>query len=61
VNNSLLVQPAGLHTLLVNGQNRIKPISSYMPPVAIGWSAKQFAALNAYLRQNIYKASQSGG
>jgi cytochrome c oxidase subunit II len=61
VNNSLLVQPAGLHTLLVNGQNRIKPISSYMPPVGRGWSDKQFAALNVYLKQNIYKASQSGG
>jgi cytochrome c oxidase subunit II len=59
--NSLLVQPAGLHTLLVNGQNRIKPISSYMPPVGVNWTDKQFAALNAYVRKNIYKGSQSGG
>jgi cytochrome c oxidase subunit 2 len=61
VNNSLLVSPAGLRTLLVNGQNRIKPISSYMPPVAIGWTDKQFAALDSYLKRNIYKGSQSGG
>jgi cytochrome c oxidase subunit II len=61
VNNSLLVQPEGLHTLLVNGQNRIKPISSYMPPVARGWNDKQFAALDVYLKRNIYKSSQSGG
>ena len=61
VNNSLLVSPAGLRTLLVNGQNRIKPISSYMPPVAIGWTDKQFAALDIYLKRNIYKGSTSGG
>jgi cytochrome c oxidase subunit 2 len=61
VNNSLLVQPQGLRRLLVNGQNRIKPISSYMPPVGIGWSDKQFAALSAYVKQHIYKGSQSGG
>jgi cytochrome c oxidase subunit 2 len=59
--NGLLVQPAGLHTLLVNGQNRIAPISSYMPPVAIGWTDKQFAALDIYLKRNIYKGSSSGG
>jgi cytochrome c oxidase subunit II len=59
--NGLLVQPAGLRTLLVNGQNRIAPISSYMPPVAIGWTDKQFAALDVYLKRNIYKGSTSGG
>jgi cytochrome c553 len=59
--NGLLVQPAGLHTLLVNGQNRIKPISSYMPPVGVNWTDKQFAALEVYLKRNIYKGSQSGG
>ena len=32
-----------------------------MPPVGRGWSDKQFAALNAYLRQNIYKGSSQGG
>jgi cytochrome c oxidase subunit II len=60
-NNQLLIQAEGLHTLLVNGQNRIKPVSSYMPPVGLGWTDKQFAALDVYLRRNIYKGSQSGG
>ena len=59
--NGLLVQPAGLHTLLVDGQNRIKPISSYMPPVGRGWTDKQFTALDLYLKRHIYKGSQSGG
>ncbi|MFL5951256.1 MAG: cytochrome c oxidase subunit II [Gaiellaceae bacterium] len=59
--NGLLVQPEGLHTLLVNGQNRIAPTSSYMPPVGRGWTPKQFAALELYLRRNIYKGSPSGG
>jgi cytochrome c oxidase subunit 2 len=59
--NSLLTQPEGLHTLLVNGQNRIAPISSYMPPVALGWTDKQFLALDAYVRRNIYKGAPSGG
>jgi cytochrome c553 len=59
--NGLLVQPAGLRSLLENGQNRIKPISSFMPPVGRGWSDKQFAALNSYLKQHIYKGTQSGG
>jgi cytochrome c oxidase subunit II len=59
--NGLLVQPDGLRSLLTNGQNRLKPISSYMPPVARGWTDKQFAALDAYLKDHIYKAASSGG
>jgi cytochrome c oxidase subunit 2 len=59
--NSLLVQPASLRALLLNGQNRIAPISAYMPPVARGWSEGQFQALFAYLKQNVYKAAPSGG
>jgi hypothetical protein len=47
--------------LLVNGQNRIAPTSSYMPPVALGWTDKQFLALDAYVRRNIYKGAPSGG
>jgi cytochrome c oxidase subunit 2 len=58
--NALLTQPLGLRKLLVTGQNRIKPISSYMPPVALGWTDKQFAALDIYLRRNIYKGSSGG-
>jgi cytochrome c oxidase subunit 2 len=60
-NNTLLTQTAGLRRLLVEGQNQIKPISSYMPPVARGWNDRQFNALFAYVKQNIYKAAPSGG
>jgi cytochrome c oxidase subunit 2 len=60
-NNALLIQPAGLRALLLTGSNRTAPVSSYMPPVALDWTDKQFAALDAYLKQNIYKAAPSGG
>ena len=60
-NNALLIQPAGLRALLLTGSNRTKPVSSYMPPVALGWTNKQFAALDVYLKRNIYKAAPSGG
>ena len=60
-NSALLIQPVGLRELLVNGQNRIAPISSYMPPVGRGWNNRQFAALSLYLRRNIYKAAPNGG
>jgi cytochrome c oxidase subunit II len=59
--SSLLVQPRSLQQLLLNGQNRIKPIANYMPPVARDWSPLQFKALFAYLKQNVYKAAPSGG
>ena len=59
--NQLLVQPAGLRRLLVNGQNTIAPISSYMPPVGRGWTDRQFQALNEYLKNNVYKGSSNGG
>ena len=60
-NNQLLVQQAGLRKLLVGGQNQSAPISSYMPPVARGWNDRQFQALFAYLKDNVYKASAGGG
>jgi mono/diheme cytochrome c family protein len=59
--STLLTSPQSLHTLLVNGQNRLKPKASYMPPVALGWTDKQFAALYAYIQKNIVKGSPSGG
>jgi cytochrome c oxidase subunit 2 len=59
--SALLIQPVGLRQLLLNGQNRIAPISSYMPPVGRGWNNRQFAALSLYLRRNIYKAAPNGG
>ena len=60
-NSTLLIQPASLHTLLVNGQNRLKPVSSYMPPVGKHWTDVQFKALEDYVKQHIYKAQTSGG
>jgi cytochrome c oxidase subunit II len=60
-NNQLLVQTAGLRRLLLNGQNTSKPIGNYMPPVARGWTDRQFQALFAYLKDNVYKGSSSGG
>jgi cytochrome c oxidase subunit 2 len=59
--NSLLVQPESLKRLLLDGQNRAKPISSYMPPVARGWTDAQFKALFDYVKQNVYKGTPSGG
>jgi len=52
--NSLLIQPQGLEQLIRNGRN-------LMPPVARGWSGVQVRSLLAYLKQNVYKASSSGG
>jgi cytochrome c oxidase subunit 2 len=60
-NSALLTQTQSLRQLLLNGQNRIKPISNYMPPVGRGWTDQQFNALFAYVKQNIYKAAPSGG
>ena len=59
--STLLTTPQSLHSLLVNGQNRLKPTETYMPPVGSGWTTEQFAALNAYLKQNIVKGAPSGG
>ena len=60
-NNSLLTQQESLRKLLLNGQNSIKPLSSYMPPVSRGWTDKQFTALFAYLKSNVYKGPSGGG
>ena len=60
-NNQLLVQQAGLRRLLVEGQNVTAPVSSYMPPVARGWNDKQFRALFAYLKSNVFKGAAGGG
>ena len=59
--STLLVQPQGLRTLLTNGQNRIKPTSSYMPPVARAWTDDQFRALARYLKAVVYKGETGGG
>lgn len=59
--STLLTTPQSLHSLLVNGQNRLKPTQTYMPPVGAGWTNEQFTALNRYLKQNIVKGAPSGG
>jgi cytochrome c oxidase subunit 2 len=58
--NQILVQPASLESIVRNGQNILKPVSSYMPPVGRNWTTFQFQALEAYLKKNIYKGSASG-
>jgi cytochrome c oxidase subunit 2 len=60
-NNSVLVQPQTLRALLLSGQNRTAPTSSYMPPVGRDWNDDQFRALEQYLKAAIYKGPQSGG
>jgi cytochrome c oxidase subunit II len=59
--NQILVQKQTLEHILLNGQNVRPPVSSYMPPVARGWSAFQLQALEAYLKKAVYKGSSSGG
>jgi cytochrome c553 len=59
--NQLLVQQAGLKTLLLNGQNTLGSVASTMPPVARGWNDRQFQALFTYLKDNVYKGAPSGG
>jgi cytochrome c oxidase subunit 2 len=60
-NNSTLIQPQGLQRILLNGQNTLKPLASYMPPVGRNWTDAQFTALEAYLKAHIYKGTPSGG
>jgi cytochrome c oxidase subunit 2 len=58
--NSVLVQASSLRRLLYNGQNILKPTSSYMPPVGRGWSDKQINALITYIKTRVYKAPSGG-
>jgi hypothetical protein len=55
------VQRAALTRLLYEGQNVLKPVSSYMPPVGRGWTNAQITALMAYMKAHVYKAATSGG
>jgi cytochrome c553 len=59
--NSILVQRAGLQRLLFEGQNVLKPVSSYMPPVGRGWTDAQINGLMTYMKAHVYKATTSGG
>ncbi len=60
-NNSILIQPQSLRSLLEEGQNTSGGVAVYMPPVGRGWTDEQFRALERYMRQNIYKGQASGG
>ncbi|CAN5320783.1 hypothetical protein BH18ACT12_BH18ACT12_12140 [soil metagenome] len=60
-NNSLLIQPEALESLLLQGQNTSGGIDEYMPPVSRGWSDKQFQALFEYLKSDVYKGASDGG
>jgi mono/diheme cytochrome c family protein len=58
--NTLLVERAGLTRLLFEGQNVLKPISNYMPPVGRGWTPFQINALIAFMKTHIYKPATIG-
>jgi cytochrome c oxidase subunit 2 len=60
-NNSVLVSPQSLRTLLLEGQNTVGGTDSYMPPVGRNWTDTQFRALADYVKKNIYKGAASGG
>jgi len=60
-NSSVLVSPLALRELVTNGRNQTEPIQNYMPPVGRGWNDKQFAALEAYVKENIFKGETNGG
>jgi cytochrome c oxidase subunit II len=55
--NSLLKQAAGLNVILRQGFNGS---TGNMPPVGDTWTKAEIAALDAYVRKNIYKPSASG-
>src|SRR5262249_35193393 len=55
--NSLLVQPAALKGIVHNG---ITGSVGAMPPVADTWTAAEFNAVAAYVKQHIYKPSPAG-
>jgi cytochrome c oxidase subunit 2 len=59
--NTLLVQRAGLTRLLYEGQNTLKPVSNYMPPVGQGWTPFQINALIAFMKTHIYRPAAGGG
>jgi cytochrome c oxidase subunit 2 len=59
--NTILTQEKGLRRLLSEGQNTLRPVSRYMPPVGLGWSDAQVKALETYLKARVFKGSSSGG
>ena len=59
--STLLTSASSLRTILFHGQNRLKPLANYMPPVGRDWTDKQFQALMAYIKANIVKGGAGGG
>jgi cytochrome c oxidase subunit 2 len=58
--NGTLRNRQGLIKLLSHGQNT-NQFPSYMPPVGIGWSGKQYDALIAYIKATPQLAGAQGG
>jgi cytochrome c oxidase subunit 2 len=58
--NQILVQKQTLETLVRNGQNILRPVASYMPPVARNWTPFQLQALELYLKQAVYRGGSGG-
>ena len=56
--NPTIIQPAGLETVIRQGVNGS---AGAMPPVADTWNSAQIKALEAYLKQHIYKPAPAGG
>jgi mono/diheme cytochrome c family protein len=52
--NSLLTQRSGLEVIVREGRGR-------MPAVANNWTQAQLRALEAYLKQHVYKGATGGG
>ena len=52
--DSLLVQPAGVISIVRNGRGR-------MPPVGNDWTPRQFQALLEFVKKHVYKGAPSGG
>ena len=60
-NNSLLIQPAALDSIVHNGFNGSQ---GAMPPVGDTWTPEEYKALAAYVKKNIYNPASgatSGG
>jgi mono/diheme cytochrome c family protein len=56
--NSLIVQVAGLRTILRNG---FVGAGAAMPPVGDTWNSAQINALVAYVKKHIYTGAPAGG
>jgi hypothetical protein len=55
-----LTNPEALKALLENGQNTTQ-FESYMPPVGLGWTGRQYDALIAYIKAEPKLSAPQGG